>query len=521
MSFRELTMIDVKEVLRRWAAGQSARQMAREGVVSRRTASRYIEAAASLGLAPSDELTDERVRGVAQCVQARPLPAISDPRQLLESRRIQIEQWLNQDEPLTMVRIHELLARDGTEVSYATLRRWAQTTLGVGGRSPTVRVDDPPAGEEAQVDFGLMGYVAGADGRRRKLHVLIVTLPMSRYQFVWPTFLQTTEALVEGLDTAWRFFRGVTQRVVLDNMSAAIVRASAQDPAINPSFSEYAQARGFFIDPARVRHPRDKARVENQVPFVRERWFAGESFSDDLALLRAAAETWSRDVAGRRIHGTTRRVPREVFEAEEQGFLLPAPSEPFDVPRWSEPKVHPDHHVQVARALYSVPTRYIGKKLRARVDKKTVRLYLQGEPIKSHQRMPPGKRSTDTNDYPTGKAPYASRSVDGLVVRARGLGESIGAYAERLLAGPLPWIKMRQGYALLRLCDRYGVTKVEALCKRSLVFDVIDVPRLERMLKQAQSAEDAAPAGSVVPLPTSRFARPPSSFATVTPKGGE
>ena len=521
MSFRELTMIDVKEVLRRWAAGQSARQMAREGVVSRRTATRYIEAATSLGLAPGDELTDERVRGVAQCVQARPLPAVSDPRQLLESRRIQIEKWLKQDEPLTLVRIHELLARDGTDVSYTTLRRWVQTTLGIGGRSPTVRVDDPPAGEEAQVDFGLMGYVCGADGKRRKLHVLIVTLPMSRYQFVWPTFLQTTEALVDGLDAAWTFFGGVTHRVVLDNTSAAIVRASAQDPTINPSFAEYAQARGFFIDPARVRHPRDKARVENQVPFVRERWFAGESFSDDIALLRVAADTWSREVAGSRIHGTTRRVPREVFEAEEQRFLLPAPTEPFDVPRWTEPKVHPDHHVQVARALYSVPTRYIGKKLRARVDKKTVKLYLQGDLIKSHPRAMPGKRSTDTNDYPIGKAPYASRSVDALIVRARALGEHVGIYAERLLAGPLPWIKMRQGYGLLRLCERYGIDKVDALCKRSLVFDVIDVPRLERMLKQAQSAEDAAPAGTVVRLPTSRFARDPRSFATVTPKGGE
>jgi hypothetical protein len=210
-----------------------------------------------------------------------------------------------------------------------------------------------------------------------------------------------------------------------------------------------------------------------------------------------------------------------VFEAEEREFLIPAPTEPFDVPRWSEPKVHPDHHVQVARTLYSVPTRYIGKKLRARVDKKTVRLYLQGELIKSHRRMPPGKRSTDTNDYPVGKAPYASRSVDSLIARARGLGEHVGIYAERLLAGPLPWMKMRQGYGLVRLCERYGTDKVDALCKRSLAFDVVDVPRLERMLKQAQSAEDAAPAGRVVSLPTSRFARDPSSFATLTPQGGE
>jgi len=524
MSFRELTMIDVKEVLRRWAAGQSARQMARDGVVSRGTATRYIEVAKSLGLSPSNELSDEVVRSVAQGVQTRPTPAMSDPRQLLDARRIQIEKWLRQDDPLTLVRVRELLARDGTEVSYTTLRRWAQAELGFGGRSPTVRIDDPPAGEEAQVDFGLMGYVLGEDGKRRKLHVLIVTLPMSRYQFVWPTFLQTTEALVEGLDAAWNFFGGVTHRVVLDNTTAAIVRASAKDPTINPSFSEYAQSRGFFIDPARVRHPRDKARVENQVPFVRERWFAGESFSDDIKQLRVAAQHWSRDVAGARIHGTTRRVPREVFESEERGSLLPAPQAPFDVPRWSDPKVHPDHHVQIARSLYSVPTRYIGKKLRARSDKKTVRLYLQGELIKTHQRVAPGKRSTDERDYPVGKAPYATRSVDALIIRARGLGEHIGIYAERLLAGMLPWIKMRQGYGLVRLCERYGADKVDVLCKRSLTFDVVDVPRIERMLKQAQKAEDTAPPGRVVSLPNSRFARDPASFATMTPsapKGGE
>ena len=133
-------------------------------------------------------------------------------------------------------------------------------------------------------------------------------------------------------------------------------------------------------------------------------------------------------------------------------------------------------------------------------------------------------RAADLSDYPVGKAPYATRSVDSLINRSRGLGEHIGVYAERLLAGPLPWIKMRQGYGLIRLCERYGAERVDALCKRSLSFDVIDVPRIERMLKQAQKAEDAAPEGRVVPLPTSRFARDPASFATIAPgapKGGE
>nr|PZN15253.1 MAG: hypothetical protein DIU78_25765 [Pseudomonadota bacterium] len=100
-----------------------------------------------------------------------------------------------------------------------------------------------------------------------------------------------------------------------------------------------------------------------------------------------------------------RRVPREVFETEERAALLPAPTALFDVPRWLDAEVHPDHHVQVARALYSAPTAYVGKRLRARVDRKTVRLYLRGELVACHPRVAPGKRPTDMSHYPTGKAP--------------------------------------------------------------------------------------------------------------------
>jgi transposase len=447
MSFRELTMIDVEEVLRRWQAGQSARQMARERAAGRGTAARYIAAAQELGLTRDAELTEEMVRAVLGRIQKRPAPEPSEMRLVLEQHRARIEDWLGGDSPLTLVRVQELLTRDGVGIPYTTLRRYAHDELGWKERGPTVLLDDPPPGEEAQIDFGEVGYVATAEGRRRKLWVLIVTLPMSRYQFVWPTFRQTVETLCEALDAAWRFFGGVVQRVVLDNMSAAVVRADAKDPGINPSFAEYAQARGFFVDPARVRHPQNKARVENQVPYVRERWFAGESFSDDLVMLRASAERWCVEVAGARIHGTTRRVPRDVFEAEERAHLGPAPTTPFDVPRWTRAKVHPDHHIQVAYALYSVPTKYRGQRVRVRIDSKTVRIYAGHDLVKTHPRMAPGKRSTDHADYPVGTAPYARRSVDGIIAKGHAYGEHVGVYAERLLAGPLPWTRMRQAYA--------------------------------------------------------------------------
>jgi hypothetical protein len=170
--------------------------------------------------------------------------------------------------------------------------------------------------------------------------------------------------------------------------------------------------------------------------------------------------------------------------------------------------------VQVLKALYSVPTRYIGKTLEARADRTTVRLYLGAELIKAHPRKAPGQRSTDPKDFPPGKAAWALRDVDAVLGSARECGAQIGAFAARLLGGPVPWLKLRQAYGLLRLCERYGQDRVNALCARALAFEVIDVPRLEGMLKDARRTEDAAVAtGRVIALPA-RFARDASAFAT-------
>jgi transposase len=518
MSFREITMQEISEVLRRWQAGQSARRIAREMGLDRKTVGRYVDEAKAGGLNAGTVVTEEVARSVTKDVQARPLCPPSRQWQELAKQHEQIKTWLTGEHPLRLVRVHELLPADEVVVSYTTLRRYVQRELGWHKKQPTVRLDDPPPGQEAQIDFGLMGRITDEEGVVRKLYALIVTLSSSRYMFVWPTLRQTTEEICAGLDAAWRFFGGVPQHTVLDNATAMVVRASATDPGLNRSFREYAEARKIFPDTARVRHPKDKARVENQVPYVRERWFAGEQFPSGLADIRRHAEVWCREVAGARIHGTTRRVPREVYEGEERAHMQPAPTTPYDVPVWSEAKVHPDHHVQVQKALYSVPTRFIGKVLDVRADRQTVRLYLGTDLVKTHARKQPGQRSTDPNDFPPGKAAWALRDVDAVVHAAEAHGQQVGELARRLLEGPVPWLKLRQAYGLLRLCDRYGKDRVNALCGRALGFGVIDVPRIERMLKDARRAEDEAVAtGRVIPLPA-RFARDAAAFATRSSK---
>jgi transposase len=518
MAFRELTMIDVKELLRRFQAGESERRAARECGADRKTVKRYYEAAEACGLRPDRELTEELIGEIARRVQRRLPPAPSEAWRSLIPFRERIQAWLTGERPLRLVRIHELLQRHGVRVSYNTLRRYVQREFGLGAPRITVRLADTAPGEEAQADFGHVGWLVDG-GKRRKLWALIVTLGFSRHMFVWPTLTQTVKDVCEGLDAAWRFFGGVTKRLVLDNASSMVTVPNAQAPVLQRSFQEYAQARGILVDPARVRRPQDKGRVENAVPFVRERWCDGERFLD-LADARRSAERWCREVAGARIHGTTRLVPGDVFAAEELAHLGPPPQERFDVPVWSRAKVHPDHHVQVARALYSVPTLHIGKTLEVRLDSSSVRLYAGAELIKVHARVPPGKRSTDPEDYPRTKTAYALRSVDALVRAAREKGQQIGDFTENLLSGPLPWAKVRQAQALLRLCERHGAERVDAVCARAIAFDVIEVPRVERMLKLAHRSEDSSAAsGKLIRLPA-RFARDAAIFATRIPKDG-
>ena len=180
--------------------------------------------------------------------------------------------------------------------------------------------------------------------------------------------------------------------------------------------------------------------------YVRNNFFAGEVFID-LADAQRRAEIWARERAGMRIHGTIQARPAEVFRVEEQPVLAPAPTTPYDLPVYATAKVHRDHHIEVAKALYSVPGNLIGIRVDVRADRSLVRIFSGGQLVKIHPRMQPGKRSTDPEDLPSDKTVYAMRDLDKLQRLAASHGEAIGVYAAALLDIPPPWTKMRQVYA--------------------------------------------------------------------------
>ncbi len=455
MAFREVSVVQVKEALRRWLRGEGERPIAHGVGIDRKTARRYIAAAIELGVERTGgeaQLSDELIGQVLERVRPHRPDGHGQAWRTLLSEEERIKAWLKDD--LTVTKIGLLLARRGVEVPPRTLARFCVERCGAGRRTVTVRVTDPPPGQELQVDFGRLGLIPDGE-RRRVCHGLIFTACSSRHQFVWPTFLQTTEEVIRGFEAAWSYFGGVFPVVLPDNMKSIVTVAEHTAPRINDAFMEYAQSRGFVIDAARVATPTDKPHVERVVHYVQHNFFAGESFVD-LADCRVRAETWCDTTAGMRIHGTTQCRPLEAFRTEELPLLLPRPGAPFDTPKWSDPKVHRDFHVEVDKAIYSVPHHLVGRTLRARLDSATLKLYLRGELVKVHARKPPGGKSTDPADMPTGTEIYATRDIERLGRMAADHGPSIGLYAAAILDTPLPWTKMRQVYRLLGLVKTWG-----------------------------------------------------------------
>jgi transposase len=511
MAYREVSVVQVKELLRRWLAGEGERPVAKAVGVARTTARGYIAAAVECGVdraGGTEQLTDELIGQVCERVRPHRTDGHGRSWRTLVGEEDRIKQWV--DEGLTVVKIGVLLRRRGVEVPHRTLARFAVERCGAGRRSTTVRVDDPPPGTECQVDFGRLGLVPDGE-RRRVCYALIFTACYSRHQFVSPTFSQTTVEAIAGFEAAWRYFGGVFPVVIPDSMSAIVDDADNIAPRFHDTFLEYAQSRGFVIDPARIGKARDKPKVERAVPYVRRNFFAGESFAD-LGDLRRRAEAWCSETAGMRIHGTTQCRPAEVFRAEEQALLLPLPVLPFDVPRWSDPKVHRDFHCEVDKALYSVPHRLVGRRLKARRDAVTVKFYLRGELVKLHPRKPPGGRSTDLADMPTGKEIYATRDLERLKAMAATHGPAIGIYAGAILDTPLPWTRMRQVYRLLGLVKKWGDQRVEQACRTALEAEAVDVNLVSRMLERAREATEA-PVPAQLRLLPGRYARDRSEFA--------
>ncbi len=466
-------MDELVEVFRRWQAGESPRRIAKALGLVRNTVRSYLRAAEGAGIGRERVLSPEEwavfVREHFPAIESGAARAVWWAE--LEQRRDEIVQALAQNRVTT---VWQRMHGDGkVGCSLSTFRRYvrAQIPEAVDPARVVIHGVAAEAGELAEVDYGRLGPVVDpATGRERVLWAFIMVLVFSRHIFVRPVFTMEQETWLECHLRAFSFFEGSVRRVVLDNLRTGVLKPSIYDPTLNRAYAEMGRHYDLLLDPARSGRPTDKPVVERNVQFVREHMFRGrEERFPDLATGAAWAAQWCREEAGTRTHRTTGRRPWDLFMEVERPALRPLPTEAWEICTWERVTVRRDSSCLVAGATYSVPWRLLEQPLDVRVTGRRVEFFRETELVKTHPRVPRGRRQLDDSDLPQERIAFFRRTPPWCLEQAGTLGPDVLAAVRELLEVRTN-SRLRQAQRVLELAGTFGPARLNAACARACAY---------------------------------------------------
>jgi transposase len=495
--------------------GWSQRRIARELGVNRETVARYLNqdskpAKAPTGSTDSKPATTSKaptgsgsenddskpaIFGKAPTGSETPSPtskqapahAVHDPagvaaqssRSLCEPFRETILSWLEQG--LSAQRMYQDLVNDHEFVgSYPSVRRYV-AKLNNKTPLPFRRIEVGP-GEEAQIDFGTGVPIIGENGKRRRTHVLRVVLSHSRKGYSEASFRQTTDNLITILENAFEHFGGVPKILVPDNLKAAVINADWYDPDLNPKLQCFCEHYGTVLLPTKPRTPRHKGKVERGVDYVQENALKGRSF-ESLADQNEYLLKWEKTVADTRIHGTTQKQVKKLFEENEKLNLIALPVDRFPNFKEAQRKVSRDGHFAVDKSYYSVPPEHLGRTLWARWDSRLVRVYdNRMQLICTHAKQTEGSFSTHRQHIASEKISPVERGTDWLLQKTSAIGPKTEAWTLGLVANRgIQSVRVLHG--LLNLSHKHTSKEIEQACETAHANGCYRLKAIRQLIK--------------------------------------
>jgi len=393
----------------------------------------------------------------------------------LDTWKEEIKRWV--EARYSFIVIHQLV-RQYYQCSESTVRRYIHRRFPSEPRAVMVRPSIPA--EVMEVDFGYLGISYDPCRKRnRKTYLFSGRLRHSRKAYRERVFDQKQETFFEAHIHAFEYFGGVPQKVVPDNLKAAVLKASFEDPIVNRAYRDLACHYGFLISPCLPYSARHKGGVENDIKYVKNNFWPlfkeqqrqrGREIPD-AGELEHALTRWTRDVSERRIIRGVGRSPQEIFETEERQALQPLPPSRWDPVTWAQAKVHENWRIQFQKAFYSVPYRYIGKTVLVMANSKVLHIFLEHQQITTHRRASRAwEYVRKTEHAPPQPEAYMSATRQSLLRWAHSMGTSVGLVARAIFN-----IKGVDGFrpvrALLSFEKRYGRARLNAACKRALLYD--------------------------------------------------
>ncbi len=378
---------------------------------------------------------------------------------------------------ITYYRIWEKLRKKGLSVGYSTVKDYCSKMK--RRENIFIRIHTE-AGKEAQVDFGYCGYLPDEKGKRRKAWVFNMRLSHSRFDYYEIVFNQRVETFINCHIHAFEYFGGVPEVVKIDNLKAAILEANFYEPIFQRQYLEFSEYYKFKALPCRVYRPNDKGKVESGIKYFKNNFIAGRKFTTNKEL-NYRLKKWLEIKCNSRVHGTTRKVPFDVFREKEQKKLIKLPSKRYELPISGTRKVYHDCHIYVDYNYYSVPFEYVGKVVEISLSRDILKIRYQGKEVALHARLKEqGEFSTNESHYPKYKVYAETEYQEKYQVKMSKLGE----YAEQMFfiilkERPNMWKRIVSG--ILSLEKRYSKEIVNLACKRAIGYGVIQYQTIKNI----------------------------------------
>ena len=472
-----LKMAMVQSILSLHAQGWSQRRIARALGIDRETVRRHVQeyskpANAPVGSGGSGDLKPA-IAPVGSSGHEMPLENSPEAR------------------PASPPRIHQdLVTEHHSQLSYDSVRRFVKR-LGQTRPLPYRRLECEP-GEEAQVDFGTGAPILMADGKRRRSHVFRIVLSHSRKAYSETVYRQTTEDFIRAIENAFWHFGGVPKTLVIDNLKAAVKQPDWYDPELNPKLQEFCRHYGIVVLPTKSYTPRHKGKIERGIGYVKGNALKGRTFASLEEQNRHLLD-WERTVADTRIHGTTHKQVHKQFVEIERAALQALPAERFPFFHEAERSVNRDGHVEVAKAYYSTPTEYLGRRVWVRWDSRVVRIFNHRlEQIAIHVRHEPGRFSTQPVHIAAEKISGMERGAAWLFAKIEPIGPHSSRWAKAMLeARGIEGIRVLQG--LLSLANRHPIDALERACETAFSYGAWRLQTLRQLLERQGPKQETLP----------------------------
>lgn len=274
------------------------------------------------------------------------------------------------------------MKEQGFKGSYGALKNYLTPLRKEAARVACRRFETPP-GQQAQVDWGTLGYIEREEGRK-SVSGFVFTLGNSRGMFAAASRDQTLSTLIRMHEEAFSYLGGVPREILYDNMKTVMEGRDDRDEVRwNETFRDFARYWGFEPRLCRPRRPQTKGKVERGVGYIRKNFLCAATARTPEEL-DTELRRWVEDVANQRVHGTTHRLVSEALEEERRHLLPIAGRPPYPFVSQEVRRVAIDAYVCFKTNRYSVPWQTAGKEVNLRLCGLELRIERDGDHVASH-----------------------------------------------------------------------------------------------------------------------------------------